>query len=88
MEFDLGDSGLTYTPGDALGIYPRNCPDAVDELLQVMGISGDVQVPVPSWCYPGADGSYPGADGSSLSDMPLRDALITCYDLRYALICY
>ncbi len=24
MEVDLGDSGLTYLPGDALGIYPVN----------------------------------------------------------------
>ena len=24
VEFDLGDSGLAYLPGDALGIYPTN----------------------------------------------------------------
>ena len=24
VEFDLGDSGLVYQPGDALGIYPTN----------------------------------------------------------------
>lgn len=27
-ELDLGDSGLAYAPGDALGIYPLNCPQA------------------------------------------------------------
>ncbi len=27
VELDLGDSGLQYTPGDALGIYPTNCPE-------------------------------------------------------------
>ena len=27
VEIDLGDSGLTYTPGDALGILPLNCPE-------------------------------------------------------------
>ena len=32
VEIDLGDSGLRYEPGDALGIYPRNCPEA--SLLQ------------------------------------------------------
>lgn len=26
VEVDLGDSGLQYTPGDALGVYPLNCP--------------------------------------------------------------
>ena len=25
VEFSLGDSGLAYLPGDALGIYPTNC---------------------------------------------------------------
>ena len=27
VEFDLGDSGLMYLPGDALGIYPTNGND-------------------------------------------------------------
>ena len=27
VEIDVGDSGLAYNPGDALGIYPRNCPE-------------------------------------------------------------
>jgi sulfite reductase (NADPH) flavoprotein alpha-component len=26
VEVDLGDSGLRYTPGDALGVWPSNCP--------------------------------------------------------------
>ncbi len=25
VEIDLGESGLQYTPGDALGVYPLNC---------------------------------------------------------------
>ena len=25
-EFDMGDSGMAYLPGDALGIYPFNAP--------------------------------------------------------------
>lgn len=25
VEVDLGESGLQYTPGDALGVYPLNC---------------------------------------------------------------
>ena len=27
VEIDLGDSGLEYTPGDALGIYASNAPE-------------------------------------------------------------
>ncbi len=26
MELDLGDSGISYLPGDALGLYPTNQP--------------------------------------------------------------
>lgn len=26
VEVDLGDSCLEYAPGDALGIWPTNCP--------------------------------------------------------------
>ncbi len=29
VEIELGDSGLRYEPGDALGIYPRNCPEVM-----------------------------------------------------------
>ena len=31
VELDLGDSGLTYQPGDALGIYPCNSPKVTEE---------------------------------------------------------
>ena len=27
VEVDLGESGLEYAPGDALGIYPQNAPE-------------------------------------------------------------
>ena len=33
VELSLEGSGLTYEPGDALGIYPTNAPDVVDDLL-------------------------------------------------------
>lgn len=36
MEIDLGDSGLVYAPGDALGIYPKNNPAYVDELIAAL----------------------------------------------------
>ena len=32
----LAGSGLTYKPGDALGVFPENCPELVDELLHAL----------------------------------------------------
>ena len=35
--FELGDSGLDYKVGDALGVVSENPPQIVDELIQVQG---------------------------------------------------
>jgi sulfite reductase (NADPH) flavoprotein alpha-component len=45
-ELSLEGSGLTYEAGDALGIVPANCPALVDELLALLGCTGDEVVPV------------------------------------------
>jgi sulfite reductase (NADPH) flavoprotein alpha-component len=45
--FDLADSGLTYKPGDALGVWPENCPDLVNEILERLRASGAETVPTP-----------------------------------------
>jgi NADPH-dependent sulfite reductase flavoprotein alpha-component len=42
----LGDSGLTYEAGDALGVWPRNCPALIDEVLALTGLHGDQPVSV------------------------------------------
>ena len=42
--FDLGDSGLTYKAGDALGVIPRCPPELVEELLAASNFSGDEAV--------------------------------------------
>lgn len=34
LEISLEGSGLTYEPGDSLGIYPQNDPELVDKLLE------------------------------------------------------
>lgn len=36
VELSLEGSGLTYEPGDSLGVYPENDPELVDLLLQEM----------------------------------------------------
>ena len=43
-EIDLRGSGLTFEPGDSLAILPTNCPDLVQDILQVQGWSGDEAV--------------------------------------------
>ena len=40
----LGDSGLTYTPGDSLGAFASNSPAVVDELIGILGFSPDAPV--------------------------------------------
>jgi len=44
IEIDLGDSGLTYQAGDALGIYFENDTALVAELLTALKFTGDEQV--------------------------------------------
>lgn len=41
LEFSLADSGLTYEPGDALGVWPRNSSALVDSLLDTLLLDGD-----------------------------------------------
>ncbi|TRW91350.1 assimilatory sulfite reductase (NADPH) flavoprotein subunit [Candidatus Methylobacter oryzae] len=40
LELSLEGSGLTYEPGDVLGVYPTNAPDMVEVLLQALGFGG------------------------------------------------
>ncbi len=44
--FDLGDSGISYEAGDALGIWPKNCPEYVFELEQSLNLNSDAPVVV------------------------------------------
>ncbi|KAK3383996.1 hypothetical protein B0T24DRAFT_607100 [Lasiosphaeria ovina] len=48
IEFDLGDSGLTYNIGEALGIHADNDPKQVLEFIQLYGLNADDLVQVPS----------------------------------------
>ncbi|HHC5059536.1 TPA: assimilatory sulfite reductase (NADPH) flavoprotein subunit [Aeromonas veronii] len=41
IEINLADSGLTYQPGDALGVWFDNDAELVDEVLALNGLSGD-----------------------------------------------
>lgn len=46
VELSLEGSGLSYQPGDALGVYPTNSPALVDELIGVLGLQPDDGVTV------------------------------------------
>lgn len=47
VEFSLEGSGLVYEAGDALGVYPQNCPSLVAEVLAALGCDGEEAVPAP-----------------------------------------
>lgn len=44
IEISLADTGLTYQPGDALGVYFRNAPELVASVLAATGLTGHEQV--------------------------------------------
>lgn len=46
-EFSLEGSGLTYEPGDSLGVIPVNAPDVVEGLMKVAKLTGSEKVEVP-----------------------------------------
>ncbi|RYO39513.1 Sulfite reductase [NADPH] flavoprotein component [Alternaria arborescens] len=48
IEFDLGDSGVTYAIGEALGIHAENDEKQVDEFIKWYGLNPDEIVEVPS----------------------------------------
>ncbi|KAK3897230.1 sulfite reductase [NADPH] flavoprotein component [Staphylotrichum tortipilum] len=48
IEFDLGDSGLTYNIGEALGIHADNDPQQVLEFIEFYGLDATDLVQVPS----------------------------------------
>jgi sulfite reductase (NADPH) flavoprotein alpha-component len=46
FSLNTADSGLEYEAGDALGVWPSNCPELVDELIDLSGLSADAPVHV------------------------------------------
>jgi sulfite reductase (NADPH) flavoprotein alpha-component len=61
VEMELAD-GMTYTPGDALGVVPTYPEEAVTDLLKALGFSGDETVIEP----------VKGTDGNKIT---VREAL-------------
>jgi len=46
IEISLEDSGITYKPGDALGVWFKNAPSLVSEFLNILSLNGDTEVVV------------------------------------------
>ena len=46
VELSLAGSGLTFEPGDALGVMPRNDPGLVESLLQALSLSMDAPLSI------------------------------------------
>ncbi|WP_298445201.1 assimilatory sulfite reductase (NADPH) flavoprotein subunit [uncultured Ferrimonas sp.] len=44
VEIDLGDSGISYHPGDALGVWLDNDPELVSQILATLGLSDDAEL--------------------------------------------
>ncbi|EEL9750019.1 NADPH-dependent assimilatory sulfite reductase flavoprotein subunit [Salmonella enterica] len=55
IEIDLGDSGLRYQPGDALGVWYQNDPALVKELVELLWLKGDESVTVDGKALPLAE---------------------------------
>jgi sulfite reductase (NADPH) flavoprotein alpha-component len=56
IEFSLEGSGLSYEPGDALGVWPVQAPQQVDEVLDLLKLAPDtvvehdaVRLPLSEW---------------------------------------
>ena len=43
----IGESGLSYEAGDALGVVPANCPALVSDVLAALGCDGEEAVKTP-----------------------------------------
>jgi sulfite reductase (NADPH) flavoprotein alpha-component len=52
IELSLADSGLTYQPGDALGVVPRNDPALVATLIEKLKLQADAPVTVKQQTLP------------------------------------
>ena len=46
IEISLEDSGITYQPGDALGVWFKNAATLVSELLGLLALDGDTEIVV------------------------------------------
>ena len=71
FEFDLDGSGLVYECGDSIGIFPKNDPELVEEILHALDATGEEPV---AGNRRGAEAAARGAD-RGLPDHPALHAI-------------
>lgn len=75
IEILLGDSGLSYEAGDALGVWPTNDPLLVNEILEAVGHDGEEAVLVGSMEIPLRKALLEHFELAPLLDAPPRKGL-------------
>lgn len=78
---DAVQPALGYLPGDALGVWPRNCDEEVSRMMAALGAQPGTQVAAPSW-YGLPHSSAVATSGAKT--VAIEEALACCYDLREA----
>ncbi len=94
VEFSLNGSGLDYEAGDALGVWPQNCPELINELLARLGCDGEEPVSTPAGERPlrtallqHYDLGKPTAELLHLLDVPTERAPLHVIDALQASTC-
>ena len=84
IEIQLADSGLSYESGDALGVYPLNNQQYVDELLAALKMDGHETVTVAKDNLPLRDALIQKLDITALSRVNIEKYanLIASEDLK------
>lgn len=83
VELDIEGAGIKYSAGDALGVVPRNNPDAVERLLRTIACSGDELVSPSSFVGSGPESPTPGIlSAATAPPVKLKAALEESVDLR------
>ena len=52
LVIDIAGSGLTYTVGDSLGVFATNRPQLVEEIIELLGATGNEPVTLPRMSAP------------------------------------
>ncbi|WP_084436556.1 molybdopterin-dependent oxidoreductase, partial [Aldersonia kunmingensis] len=82
--FDLADTGVTYSAGDSLGVYPTNTLAAVDSWLEATGLDGDRRIDVDGVDIPLAEALRTRFDISRITPDLLKFVAARNSDLELA----
>ncbi|MDT5000012.1 MAG: sulfite reductase flavoprotein alpha-component, partial [Mycobacterium sp.] len=70
--FRLPPGTLEYDAGDALGVWPYNAPESVDEFLELTGLDGSVEIAVGEQTMPLAEALHRRLDITRITPDLLR----------------